>query len=38
VQIESKLDELRALTLRQTEERNAVIANLEGVLVRFVCS
>ena len=38
VQIESKLDELRVLTLRQTQERNAVIANLEGVLVRFVCS
>ena len=38
VQIESKLDELRVLTLRQTQERNAVIANLEGVLVRYVCS
>ena len=37
VRIESKLDELRELTLRQTQERNAVIANLEDVLVRFVC-
>ena len=34
-QIESRLEELRKLTIRQTNERNAMISNLEDVLVHI---